>query len=261
MYKVLLLSVFLSLPLFSDESKMQNVELIPLGTGKGATAVYSGEPSSSFVVRVSQKNILLVDVGIGTTAQCLKLCGDIPSNIFITHNHTDHSGELPVLSIVEYTKKKQKRIIAGPEVIERLKQYRFHELVSSGIDINNVVNWEIAPEGKKIKIDNSISLATYRAKHSEICYGFLLYFGDEAILGYSADSGYDEDFYKKLCQAPVVVLDARSKSSKEHASFDEVLDFKYRFPKTKIYITGYGKASEHPENLEYLIAGEKIKIR
>jgi hypothetical protein len=37
-----------------------------------------------------------------------------------------------------------------------------------------------------------------------------------------ADSGADPQLYHQLAQAPVVLVDARAKSSTEHASFDEV---------------------------------------
>ena len=48
--------------------------------------------------------------------------------------------------------------------------------------------------------------------------GFVLYFKDEPILGYCVDSGFKEDVYEFFFQASTVIVDAREKGSKEHAS-------------------------------------------
>lgn len=42
------------------------------------------------------------------------------------------------------------------------------------------------------------------------------------LLGWSADSGCSEELYAQLAVAPVLLLDARSKGSYEHAGFDEL---------------------------------------
>lgn len=39
-----------------------------------------------------------------------------------------------------------------------------------------------------------------------------------------ADSGRDMHLYRQLRQAPVVIADARAKSSSEHASFEELTE-------------------------------------
>ena len=48
--------------------------------------------------------------------------------------------------------------------------------------------------------------------------GFNLYLNDQNILGFSADSGFNEAVYKKIYEASTVVVDAREGSTKEHAS-------------------------------------------
>src|SRR5262245_43157681 len=120
-------AIVLSLTLFGtqasqgeDKSQQHKITLIPLGTGKGATAVYDGEPSSSFVIKFNGDCRLLVDTGLGVSPHAIKTCGSVPRNIFISHNHSDHAGELPVLLIVEQTAKHKLRVISGPEVNERL---------------------------------------------------------------------------------------------------------------------------------------------
>ena len=58
-----------------------------------------------------------------------------PGNVFITHNHLDHAGELPMLFVIE-SKRRYKagqpklRLLCGPEVTERLKIHRLHEMLS-----------------------------------------------------------------------------------------------------------------------------------
>ena len=58
-----------------------------------------------------------------------------PGNVFITHNHLDHAGELPMLFVIE-SKRRYKagqpklRLLCGPEVTDRLKIHRLHEMLS-----------------------------------------------------------------------------------------------------------------------------------
>ena len=56
--------------------------------------------------------------------------------MFISHNHTDHSGELPLLfafeSMRRYKAKEPKlRVLCGPEVEHKLKTHRLDELRST----------------------------------------------------------------------------------------------------------------------------------
>ena len=46
----------------------------------------------------------------------------------------------------------------------------------------------------------------------------MLYFKDKPILGYCVDSGFKEDVFEFFFQASTVVVDAREKGTKEHAS-------------------------------------------
>jgi len=53
---------------------------------------------------------------------------------------------------------------------------------------------------------------------SFLSVGFVLYFKDKPILGYCVDSGFREDVFEFFFQASTVVVDAREKGTKEHAS-------------------------------------------
>jgi ribonuclease BN (tRNA processing enzyme) len=241
----------------ADNAKGPKITLTPLGTGKGATAVYDGEPSSSFVIKVNDECRLWVDTGLGVSPHAIKACGSVPKNIFISHNHSDHAGELPVLLIVEQAAGHKLRVISGPEVNERLIVHRIAELYSTGLKAEDIANWTPAPEGEKIKVDDDLSLMAYKGKHSEVSYGFVLYFRNSPILGFSGDSAFDRVFYQKLSVAPTLVLDARKGSSAEHAGFDEIHVFEGT-AKKRVYITHYGKPTEAPTQSKSLSPGQQI---
>ncbi|GAX84931.1 hypothetical protein CEUSTIGMA_g12352.t1 [Chlamydomonas eustigma] len=106
---------------------MLNIDVVILGTGAGATTVYTQECSSSFVLRVDGIPALLADVGFGVVAACKELVGSLPPCIYVSHNHSDHAGELPVLLATD-----QKHVFAQEQVMQRLKAHRLHELQSTG---------------------------------------------------------------------------------------------------------------------------------
>lgn len=257
-----------SLPSDQRPSKMINepnmsdgVTLVPLGTGKGATSVYEGDPSSSFVIKVGDKCRVLVDVGLGVVQQCLRYCGSLPDVIYVSHNHTDHAGELPVLLIVELTKGRKLIVVSAPEVEARLKERRIHELYSTGKTADEIATWVTAPEGAMTRIDDLFSVVTHRGRHSETSYGMVLYHRGIPLLGFSADSGLDDDLYDKLAVAESMVIDARLTSSKEHASFEEITALEHRLGGKRIYVTGYGTPAEGPKMPpRALRVGEPIEL-
>jgi ribonuclease BN (tRNA processing enzyme) len=244
----------------TEKSAQQpRLSLIPLGTGKGATAVFEGEPSASFVVKVNDECRLLVDAGLGVSPHAIQTCGSVPRNIFVSHNHSDHAGELPVLLIVQQTMGRKLRVISGPQVKDRLVNYRIAELYSTGLKADEIADWVVAPEGEKVRVDEDLSLVAYKGQHSEVSYGFVLFFRDAPILGFSGDSGFDRAFYQKLAAAPTMVVDARKGSTKEHAGFDEVHAFEGTV-KSKVYVGHYGKASEAPTESAPLVVGRTVEL-
>lgn len=243
----------------AEKPKEPTITLIPLGTGKGATAVYEGESSSSFVIKVDGECRLLVDAGLGVSAHAVKACGSVPKNIFISHNHSDHAGELPVLLIVEQTAKRKLRVISGPEVKDRLVTHRIAELYSTGLTATEIAEWVSAPEGESVTVDADLSLKAYKGKHSEVSYGFVLFFRGTSILGFSGDSGFDQAFYQKLAVAPTLVLDARKGATPEHAGFDEVCAFEGT-TKSRVFVGHYGKASEAPTQAASLVPGKAVDL-
>ncbi|XP_015766245.1 PREDICTED: tyrosine-protein kinase Fer-like isoform X3 [Acropora digitifera] len=237
------------------------VELYCIGTGTGTTAVVHGQPSSSVIIYHDGKPLLLADIGAGVLKPCMEKLGhshsSFPRNVFISHNHMDHSGELPLLLAFESmrrykAKEPALRVLCGPEVEHKLKAHRLDELLSTSYTPEQVAEWIVCkPDGDPTYLDDAkqFFIKIYRTLHSEVCYGFLLHFKDKPILGYLVDSGFNEDVYEFFFQASTVVVDARENGNEDHASFAEVVDYvkKHEFKRSKVYITGYGIDNEYPQ--------------
>jgi hypothetical protein len=258
------------------------LQFVIAGCGAGATAVYDGATSSTFLLRcvvgagdragggntttttttTTTTPLLIVDLGFGARRALAAHVdnGDLfpaqAPSIFISHNHSDHSAELPVVAAVERARREKPLVVfAEKEVAKTLKEHRLDELRSTGssggikhfVDLrglndngrghslalwapafNNWTRWEL---GAKL----------VRAAHSERCCGFVLMARRQArvirtaggrlpsppwkpLLGWSADSAASADVYRALARAPLVVLDARpGAGTPEHAGIEEVV--------------------------------------
>jgi ribonuclease BN (tRNA processing enzyme) len=232
-----------------------NYQVKILGVGGGKSGVYNGTPSTSWVLIKNDKPIILFDVGIGVTKQYLSYFRDIPDNIYISHNHSDHSGELPVILAVEKAKGRDIKIFAHPEILRKLKEHRLDELKSAPDFVNGSFNQQECISEARTVLNEEIKIQTIQSIHSETCYGLLIFFNDHLILSWSADSAFNEHFYDKLWEAPTIILDGRLKSSSEHAGFDEIelyISKKLNFKK-RIFVIGYGEQNTTSEyyNLGY----------
>ncbi|XP_078656912.1 uncharacterized protein LOC144903017 isoform X2 [Branchiostoma floridae x Branchiostoma belcheri] len=244
------------------------IQLLCLGTGKGTTAVLTGEPSSSMVVLHNSRPVLLVDVGLGVTQSLLHYIAPekFPDAMFVTHNHSDHAGELPlVLGGTAQRRllagKPRVKLLCGPKVLEPLKVHRLSEMAYQ-MKPDDVADWLICdPEGDPVYLDdvNIFKLKAVKSQHDIPCYGFLLYYKDELILGFSGDSGFTPELYDKIFEAPTVVVDGRTPSSQWHASFDEISVYlKNREKKPRaVYVTGYGTAAEYTTDDSALMRFER----
>jgi ribonuclease BN (tRNA processing enzyme) len=234
--------------------------LLPLGTGAGATTVIYGDPSSSFAILLGEECRLLVDLGYGVARQALHFLKALPTKVYISHNHSDHSGDLPVAALRSANQGQPFTIWSAPEVERRLKEHRLHEFREAGASPEDIANWIATPENVEAVIDNDFSLVPHRGQHSETCFGFVLRFRGETVLGYSADSGFYEELYTHLLEAPLLVLDGRAEGSTEHASFDELEAFARKFPDKRVFVTHYGRPDEAPSTLDHLRLGEPIEL-
>jgi ribonuclease BN (tRNA processing enzyme) len=238
----------------------QRPVLLPLGTGAGSTTVLYGEPSTSFAILLGQECRLLVDLGYGVARQALHFLRSMPANVYISHNHSDHSGDLPVVALKNASQGEPLTIWSEPEVERRLKEHRLHEFREAGALPEDLARWLATPENVETAIDRGFSLVTHRGQHSESCFGFVLRFRGQPLLGYSADSGFYEELYTHLLEAPVLVLDGRAQGSTEHAGFAEIESFAQRFPAKRIFVTHYGRPDEAPARLNHLRLGEPVEL-
>jgi len=188
-----------------------------------------------------------------------------PNNIFISHNHSDHSGELPLILMVEYAKGKKFNIFSAAEVQERLIKHRIHEVYSIVNDYNRFANWITCSIEKeqKTQINDNFSISLLPSKHQELFYGFILYYKQNAILGFTGDSGFDTTLYNSLSEASTIICDGRETGTSEHASFKEITDFETSINMTKkviIYVTHYGCKIDKPDKPKPLEIGKSVKL-
>lgn len=238
-------------------SNLSSYDLVCLGVGKGATAVYSNQTSSSFALlrRSTGECILLIDIGLGSIFALQKYVKDPqvkPRQVFVSHNHTDHSGELPVY-IANEALKSMVHIFCFTGIQPRLRQHRCAELDSATTDLLKNVQWMTCDEGQEAALDSGdassvLKIRVRQSQHSELCAGFVLTENDQPILSFSGDSGFNAPFFTFLWTAPTVLVDGRETSTYEHASFDEILAF-YKSAGTprQVFVYHYGLEKDKPK--------------
>jgi Cft2 family RNA processing exonuclease len=253
---------------------ISSYDLICLGVGQGSTAVYSNQASSSFALvrRSTGECILLIDIGLGSIFALQKYIKDFtikPRQLFVSHNHTDHSGELPVY-IGNEASKSIVRIYCYVGVQSRLRQHRCAELESSTTDFFQNVQWITCDESQDVDLDSGdpksiLKIRVQRSQHNELCAGFLLYENNQPILGFSGDSGFNAPYYTFLWMAPTILVDGRKTGSYEHASFDEILNFyKTTGISRQVFVYHYGLESEKPtfpvDDVSAVSPGQTIQL-
>ncbi len=212
-----------------------------LGVGAGASFVYEGLISSSFMLLHDGEPFCLVDLGLGVGREVVRHFGDFPETIVITHNHSDHAGELPVVLRVELAKGRKKRVVSHETVSERLQRYRIaehHQQMSP----SELADWVSAQEGEQVPIGYGLRIQFFPGVHSEASYGFLITDEKgELRLGYTGDSRLDASLFSTLDQAKVFIMDARPKPNPWHAHFEEMMPWLH---KPNRYILGHGLSAE-----------------
>lgn len=231
-----------------------------LGVAGGAGHVYQGLCSSSFLLLYKQQPWCLVDLGFGVTYTLHQQGYELPPHIIITHNHSDHAGELPVVLRVEQARGRKLDIIAAAPVSERLQTHRMAEHRQL-LDIAQLAQWS-APKPETLHpLDANFALRFHASKHSECCYGFVLYQRQPdaltPILGYSGDSGFCQPLYQQLSVCRHAIFDARASGSAWHASFDEVRPYLGE----RRYIIGHGMDSGSTQKQQgLLLPGQEIQL-
>eukprot|EP01105_Mastigella_eilhardi_P015767 TRINITY_DN3607_c0_g2_i4.p2 TRINITY_DN3607_c0_g2~~TRINITY_DN3607_c0_g2_i4.p2 ORF type:complete len:138 (-),score=37.07 TRINITY_DN3607_c0_g2_i4:343-756(-) len=127
--------------------------------------------------------LLLVDVGFGVTKACMDIFTEVPSTIYMTHNHSDHAAELPFMLSTQLKKGNKLTVLAASTVVQNLKQHRMAEFNGTGHDIDHWAYWTELPEPPADTKDLTpptpicgglFSIKLLRTVHSDPCFGFML---------------------------------------------------------------------------------------
>jgi len=235
-------------------------ELVVVGSGAGASYIYDGLTSSSFMLLCDGEPFCLVDLGLGVGRKVIEFFGQFPKNIVITHNHSDHAGDLPVVLRVELAKQKKSKVFAAEPVVARLKQARVAEHLEQ-MSAEALSDWVGLNPTEKAEIGHGLTIEFYQGVHSELSFGFMIRDQDnQARLSYTGDSQFVEDLYQTLSVANVFIMDARPKHNAWHASFDQVQDWL----KSGAYILGHGLSKEQAlksyAGLPLLLENQKVNF-
>ncbi|MDG6772872.1 MBL fold metallo-hydrolase [Thiomicrorhabdus sp. ZW0627] len=212
-----------------------NFEISVLGSGAGDSAVYNALPSSGFMLLADGQPFCLVDLGLGVGQQVLEAFGGFPKQIIITHNHSDHAGELPVVLRVEQAQGRKLEVISHCEVAEQLKLHRVAEHLQL-ITADELADWRSPETAETIDLAHGLDITFYPGSHSEFSCGFLVRRDGEPLLSYSGDTTLVPELYTLLDEAEVFIMDARPKPNRWHASFEDVKPWLDRGR----YILGHG---------------------
>nr|WP_246261621.1 MBL fold metallo-hydrolase [Thiomicrorhabdus cannonii] len=186
------------------------------------------------------KPFCLVDLGLGVGKQVIEIFGHFPKQVIITHNHSDHAGELPVVLRVEQAKGHKMTVFADAKVGGILREARLAEH-HQVMDSDAIANWQLPAAGECIELSHGLQITFYPGIHSDYSCGFILTHNGAPRLSYTGDSTLDKAFYTLLDQAPVFIMDARPKTNAWHASFKEVKPWL----KEGRYIIGHGLDMAH----------------
>jgi ribonuclease BN (tRNA processing enzyme) len=232
------------------------LSLLILGVAGGAGHIYDGSCSSSFLVLKDDQPICLIDLGLGVTRRLKDYGYCLPETLVITHNHTDHAGELPVVLRVESAQQRRLNIVAAAPVAERLKQHRMAEHAEL-FQPDELANWIAPAPETTIPLVDDLDITFHAAQHSELCFGFVISRADIPLIGYTADSGCFAPLYETLSHCQVAIYDARPKGSLWHAGLDEVTPFL----NDHAYIIGHDMDEQSiPEGSRLLRPGQYINL-
>ncbi|MEO0752736.1 MAG: MBL fold metallo-hydrolase [Pseudomonadota bacterium] len=236
-----------------------------LGTGKGATNFLTGRPSTAYVLCRDGAPVLLMDCGAGVGRSLMAEVGDdLPRHIYISHNHSDHTGDLPVYMANQHAQTGIPIELYGhADVLSFVAKHRLHELDHAGHPAAQSALWHAA-DAENCLVAAGLRLRLFKTEHSYLCYGFVAQDARTGapVLGWSADCRYDLAIYDRITQAPVVILHARAEQSQEHASFDEVDAHAQHHPDTAFYVAHHD-ISDHvfrAPNVTFLQAGMDITL-
>jgi hypothetical protein len=236
------------------------IDLVCLGVGKGASYVLKGIPSTGFALLVDSHPYMLIDCGAGIALSYLRnVGGKLPPIIYISHNHMDHTGDLPIVLGVTNGRP---RLLGHPEVLSIVQDHRLHDAPELMAALDNRVEWVMSDSNGDIPLEHGLSLSVFRSVHSYLCYGFMLKLDGKEILGYPVDTAFDEDIFSRVTRCSTAVLDARDVGNYDHASFEDVDSYARNVPECKIWVVHYEDTSYHfsSPNVQLFQQGNIIRL-
>jgi ribonuclease BN (tRNA processing enzyme) len=158
-------------------------------------------PTSGYLISFSNKNIL-VDCGSGVLSELQKyiFCNQIDA-IILTHLHSDHISDFPVL---KYALKMNKRHGEDIQLIPVYTPQTPTEAVAL-LEDKSLFEMQTINEDRVIELDGA-QISFFKTDHSVECYGIRFQYGS-SVLAYTSDTVYD----RKLCQwinhSDMVIMD------------------------------------------------------
>lgn len=231
-----------------------------LGVGRGGTNFSSGEPSTAFVLKRDSVPYLLLDLGAGVAVSAKRLLGgNLPALVYISHNHSDHTGDLPVF--IAGKGPNEVSVLGHPDVQDIVRSHRLHELPSVGVDPIQEVNWLPSDPLNNIFLDD-LQFQLFQTKHRYLCYGFVLLYQSVPIFGWTADSPFCEDVYETVARAPIVIAHGRDRPEGDHAALDEIDAFAIKKPETRFFVSHYGASSFafDAKNASLMTVGQEVRL-
>lgn len=125
--------------------------------------------------------------GVGAVRAALQHCGgQLAPHIYVSHNHTDHAGELPVVLAVEAAAGRRKAVLAEAAVLQTLQQHRLAELASTGRPLCDCADFTACAIGQPQQLGSGgLAITPLLSRHQERCCGLLLHWHGTPVLGWS----------------------------------------------------------------------------
>lgn len=188
------------------------IKLTILGSG---TAVPSLERSSCSILMECGGAVMLFDIGAGTMRRLLESGHSISelTHVFISHFHTDHTGELAsFLFSTKYPETLRRRtpfVLAGAEGLRDFHQRligAFGHWIELAPEILSII--ELSRTGRDHADFKGFSIDTLPMDHIESSIGYRVTAPDGACAVYTGDTDYSENVIDLARNADLMVCEA-----------------------------------------------------